>query len=171
MKAISLKCVNCGAGLEIGPDTTSFACGYCGTQQLVERGGGIVSLRRLEDTLDEVKLGTNRAASELALARLKAEAAAICAQRDNEIRAIRASDDRGSTLLGWGIIIGVIAAIAMFGWWSIPIVAFGLFFVVKFAKSASGDVKKIAATAEEKLAPLNTQIARHQKIIDAYDFH
>lgn len=170
MKAISLKCVNCGAGLEIGPDTNSFACGYCGTQQMVERGGGIVSLRRLEDTLDEVKLGTSRAASELALARLKADAAAICARRDSEIRALRASDDRSSALLGWGIILGIAGAVAVFGWWSIPVIPVGLFFVVRSVKSASGDVKRIAASAEAQLEPLNTQIARHQKIIDAYDF-
>jgi len=171
MKAISLKCVSCGAGLEIGQDTNDFACGYCGTQQLVERGGGIVSLRRIEDTLDDVKLGTNRAASQLALTRLKADAAAICAQRDSQIRTLRAADERSNKLIGWGIIAGTIAAIVMYGWWSIPIVAGGIYFVARSAKSVSGDIKKIAAAAEVKLEPLQSQIARHQKIIDAYDFN
>lgn len=47
MKVLSLKCVNCGAGIEVGPETDTFACSYCGTQQLVKRSGGIVVLQKL----------------------------------------------------------------------------------------------------------------------------
>lgn len=170
MKILSLKCVNCGAGLEVKPDIDDFACGYCGVQQHVERGGGIVSLRRMEEALDDVKLGTNRAASEFALRRLHADVNAICAKRDSEVKALRAGDDRHSTLVGWGIIIGAIIAIVQYGWWSIPIIICGLFFVSQTVKSVTKKVKKIEANAAAMIEPLQVQIARHQSIVDAYDF-
>jgi predicted RNA-binding Zn-ribbon protein involved in translation (DUF1610 family) len=44
MKIHSLKCVNCGAALEVKQDIENFACGYCGVQQQVERSGGTIAL-------------------------------------------------------------------------------------------------------------------------------
>jgi ribosomal protein S27AE len=84
MKVVSLKCVNCGASLEIGPHVDNFACGYCGTQQRVDRGGGIVSLRKIETTLSEVRQATDRTASELALVRLQGDLSSLPTGRRSE---------------------------------------------------------------------------------------
>ncbi len=170
MKIFSLKCVNCGAALEVKQDIDEFACGYCGVQQHVERGGGIVSLRRLEDALDDVKLGTNRAASELALSRLHADVNAICARRDSEIKALRTADEKNNSLIGWGIIIGIGLAIYAYGWWSIPVIIGGLVFGSFFIKSVKKDIRMIEARAAARIEPLKEQIARHQSIVDSYDF-
>ncbi|SFG54313.1 hypothetical protein SAMN05518865_113188 [Duganella sp. CF458] len=170
MKILSLKCVNCGAGLEVKEDINDFACGYCGVQQHVERSGGIVSLRRLEEALDDVKLGTNRAASELALTRLQADVAAICARRDSQVGALRAADARNSALVGWAIIAFAIFAIVMYGWWSIPIIVGGFIFGSQFLVPVTKRVKAIEANAAAQIEPLKTQIARHQSIVDSYDF-
>ncbi len=170
MKILSLKCVNCGAGLEVKPDIDDFACGYCGVQQHVERSGGIVALRRLEEALDDVKLGTNRAASELALTRLQADVAAILAQRDNEVSALRAADLKNDTIIGWALLALSIFGVVQFGWWSIPIIIGGFFFGFQFFVPVAKKVKAIEANAEAKIEPLKTQIARHQSIVDAYDF-
>ena len=70
---LNLKCANCGANLEISPDTTDFACGYCGAAQIVERRGGTVALRLVTDAISKVQVGTDKTAAELAIRRLKDE--------------------------------------------------------------------------------------------------
>lgn len=72
-RAIPLKCVNCGAKLEITPEMDRFACGYCGAEQLVERKGGTIALKGIEEAIMRVQAGTDRTASELALNRLSKE--------------------------------------------------------------------------------------------------
>lgn len=169
MKILSLKCVNCGAGLDVRQEINTFACSYCGAQQEVERSGGIVSLRRLEESLDAVKSGTSRTASELALSRLQADVSSIYTQRDNEIHALRVADTKSNAKIGWVFIIGVGAAIALFGWWSIPVIAAGLTIGWRYIPSASAQIRTVTANAEAKIEPLKAQIARHQAIVDADD--
>ncbi|MTW10574.1 hypothetical protein GM658_08145 [Pseudoduganella eburnea] len=169
MKILSLKCVNCGAGLEVKPDICDFSCGYCGVQQHVERGGGIVSLRRVEEALDDVKLGTNRTASELAIARLHADIAAIYAQRDSALSALRAADHKNNVFIGWGFIFLVALSMGILGPWGIPVILLGAFFGSRFIKSVAKEVKAVKANAEAKSAPLKAQIVRHQSMIDSYD--
>lgn len=70
---IILKCSNCGGNLEITSDITTFACGYCGLSQIVERAGGIISLKALTDAISKVQIGTDKTAAELAIKRLKEE--------------------------------------------------------------------------------------------------
>ena len=69
-RVISLNCINCGANLEISEDMTSFACGHCGSQQIVERRGGTVILKPLVDAISKVQVGTDKTASEMAIQRL-----------------------------------------------------------------------------------------------------
>lgn len=68
-----MKCPNCGGALEIGLDITNFTCGYCGSEQFVERKGGVVQLKLLEETVTEIRADTSRVADELEVARLKKE--------------------------------------------------------------------------------------------------
>ncbi len=70
---ITLTCPNCGGRLEITNDVDRFACAYCGTEHLVRRGGGIVTLAPVLEGLRDVQAGVNRTASELAIWRLEAE--------------------------------------------------------------------------------------------------
>jgi ribosomal protein S27E len=70
---IHLKCRSCGAQLDIYDDMTRFACGYCGTEMLVERRGGTVALRAIEEVIHKVQIGTDKTAAELALIRLRDE--------------------------------------------------------------------------------------------------
>lgn len=73
MKAISLSCSKCGAGLSIPPNVDRLACGFCGTTQMVERSGGIIALMPVTDAIKQVQVGTDRTAAELALNRLNQE--------------------------------------------------------------------------------------------------
>lgn len=51
---IKLTCNSCGGKLEITPDIERFACGHCGTEWFVNRSGGIVSLKGVEDKLEKL---------------------------------------------------------------------------------------------------------------------
>ena len=74
---VRLGCVSCGAPLEIGPELETFACGYCGSQQRVERKGGTVILSKIESMLKSVQRSSDRTAAELALPRLAKELSAL----------------------------------------------------------------------------------------------
>jgi ribosomal protein S27AE len=83
MKAISLKCSNCGAGLSIPNDIDHLACGFCGSEQTVERAGGIVALKPLTQAIKQVQVGTDKTAAELALHRLGQEWNHAISERGN----------------------------------------------------------------------------------------
>ncbi len=83
---IPLKCQSCGAKLEVYDDMTRFACGYCGTEMLVERRGGTVSLKSIEQAIQKVQIGTDKTAAELALARLNEEFKVLTARRTELVK-------------------------------------------------------------------------------------
>lgn len=70
---VTLACPTCGGKLEITEDVERFACGYCGYEHLVQRRGGIVTLRAVSEELAQIRSGTDRTASELAIQRLQKE--------------------------------------------------------------------------------------------------
>lgn len=96
---VVLSCPNCGGRLEITPNLTRFACGYCGTQVAVHRGGGVVALEPVVEGLARIQSGTDRTAAELAINRLQNEIRDLRAQQ-NSIRADveRARADTNSKL-------------------------------------------------------------------------
>src|SRR6188508_3785310 len=44
MRAIQVKCPNCGAVLEAGPDDRQVGCSYCGKASLVQRRSGLLQV-------------------------------------------------------------------------------------------------------------------------------
>src|SRR6266581_1910663 len=67
---ITLKCESCGGKLEVYDDIERFACGYCGTEMVVQRRGGTVALKLVQEAIKKVQIGTDKTAAELALVRL-----------------------------------------------------------------------------------------------------
>jgi thiol:disulfide interchange protein len=47
-----------------------FVCAYCGTEVVVERRGGTITLKPLTDAIHKVQIGTDKTAAELAIRRL-----------------------------------------------------------------------------------------------------
>jgi len=166
MKVISLKCVNCGATLDIGPGVDNFACSYCGTQQHVERSGGIVSLRRIETALSGVQQATDRTASELALVRLKQEMTSIRIEVETKVKALREADEKENVAIGFGLLIGSVASLVAFGWWGIAVILVGLVLGFKVITPLSAKIAPIERNAATRLAELNNQIQKHQAIVD-----
>lgn len=81
---ITLACPSCGGKLEITPDMERFACKFCGSEHLVRRSGGAVSLapvveglKRVESKFDQVLSGSDRIAAEQTIQRLKGEIHAL----------------------------------------------------------------------------------------------
>jgi len=79
---VSLSCPSCGGKLTITDDIDRFACGYCGKEILVNRGGGIVSLKPVVDEIKRVGIGVDKTASELALNRLQKEIESYSKQKE-----------------------------------------------------------------------------------------
>ncbi len=77
LRTLTLKCPGCGAGLDVTPEMDRFACGYCGTEQIVQRQGGTVALKLITDAILQVQSGTDRTAAELAIRRINDEVAAL----------------------------------------------------------------------------------------------
>jgi predicted RNA-binding Zn-ribbon protein involved in translation (DUF1610 family) len=77
---ITLTCPSCGGKLEITNEIDRFACGYCGVEHIVNRGGGIVSLKPVLESLQDVKIGVDRTAAELAIPRLESEISELTAR-------------------------------------------------------------------------------------------
>jgi len=109
MKTVSLKCSNCGGNLEVRPDVTELACGYCGATLTVERGGGAITLHQIKDEISHVRRGTDKAVAELAISRLERDLSAL-SQKWNE-RQAQAKTQKSQTsillcvvmLVGWGV--------------------------------------------------------------------
>lgn len=59
---IKLTCNSCGGKLEITPDIERFACGHCGNEWIVNRGGGIISLKAVEEKLGTIEKNTKKSA-------------------------------------------------------------------------------------------------------------
>ncbi len=74
---VSLTCPSCGGKLEITEDIERFACAYCGIDHMVKRGGGIVTLLAVDDNIEQIRIASDRTASELAFQRLSAEVASL----------------------------------------------------------------------------------------------
>ena len=70
---VTLTCPTCGGKLEITNDIERFACGYCGQEHIVKRGGGIISLLPIADDVKGIRVSADKTAAELGLVRLTEE--------------------------------------------------------------------------------------------------
>lgn len=80
--SVSLSCPSCGEKLRIGPEIDRFACCRCGSEYVVRRGGGIVSLAPADECA-----AAEGAATEVAIARLESELAALMRRREQGVDA------------------------------------------------------------------------------------
>ena len=70
---ISLTCPKCGAKLQVKNGIDQFACEHCGTEHIVKREGGTISIAPIVEQLQSVNKGVDKTASELAIKRLRDE--------------------------------------------------------------------------------------------------
>jgi len=70
---ISLSCPSCGHKLQITEDIDRFACAACGNEHIVNRNGGIVTLKPLINGIRGIRVGVDKTAAELAISRIQEE--------------------------------------------------------------------------------------------------
>lgn len=80
---IKLTCPKCGGKLEILSELDWVSCGYCGNELILQRSGGVITVAPIINGLKEVKIGADRAASELAIVRLNGEISDLIRRRNN----------------------------------------------------------------------------------------
>jgi DNA-directed RNA polymerase subunit RPC12/RpoP len=116
---IVLECKGCGAALEIYDDMDSFACRYCGTRMVVQRRGGTVGLKSLEEAVGRVQAGTDKTAAELALVRYKQELEEVLKERDRLRQSYEDPKFRytgyGVMAIALGLMVGILAAVFQSG--------------------------------------------------------
>ena len=70
-KSYLLKCLNCGANLEIPTSVSLLVCSYCNCTQNVIKEGGIVSLRILNEKVEKIENKVNLYEKQIKLLDLK----------------------------------------------------------------------------------------------------
>jgi len=68
---ISFTCRSCRTKTQVPKNLERFACASCGSEHIVTRSGGIVSISLVEGSINEVKPGVDKITAELDLYRLK----------------------------------------------------------------------------------------------------
>jgi hypothetical protein len=112
---ISLTCPSCGGKLKITPDIDRFACQFCGTEQIVKRGEGIISLMPVMDAIGQVKQSVDKTAAELSIIRLNKELDDLQARRDQILQAnpIPALPNDAKAALFLGILLFITSCILL----------------------------------------------------------
>ena len=159
---VSLTCSSCGGKLQIPASIEQFACGYCGTEFTVNRGGGIVSLDPVVDGLKSVQRGVDKTASELAIVRLQREADALVAQR----QAIDTQSQAG--LLTWVTVVFLLGAFLLAGrqlWLGGGAIMIGVLFLITAFNNDKQKLKQLNAVDQQYAAKVS-EIDKHKAIVD-----
>lgn len=185
MPLLKLSCANCSAPLEVGDNLERFTCSYCGTAQVVERSGGVISTRKLETAINAVQRGTDRTAAELAMPRLNnelreamAERAALVQLASKRVEVARSSrrwvtviaflcaSIGGLALLGLVDAKGTVTSVLMpLLWWvgivAAPVIAF------KSVKMPAANTRAESSQLDAKIARIEAHIEANRRILDA----
>jgi predicted RNA-binding Zn-ribbon protein involved in translation (DUF1610 family) len=187
LQTSTLKCTSCGSSLNVSSDMERFACGYCGTDQVVLRSGGTVSLKPVEDAIHKVQVGTDKTAAELALVRLPKELAELEAswrQCEEQLAVRRGSLARGRSALNTTLVIlmvisGLVGVLALgvrprLGLISMGVAAVCWLLIIyngwlASKKVNSVDAERMAAWQPfaQRIEAIKQQIAKNRQILDA----
>lgn len=191
MPIASLKCPNCGAGLQIGPDIDVFACAFCGNAAKVVRQGGLIALQDVAENIVAVASNTDRTASELALIRLDKELNAvtqnICSLEEEQASISKGFVPQFKEVWFWTKVLATVFLVSAVIYQIIGIfptsVAAILFIVcavavrsiqiddiVKINKSVRQDLESVddaLVFMRKSLVDINAEIERHKRIVSS----
>lgn len=182
MPLLKFSCASCSAPLEISEDLERFACGYCGTEQIVKRAGGTVWLKKIETAVRDVQKGTDRTAAELALVRLQRELEAAQESKAELVREAQTKRHRAQAgrlmhclipflavfLIGPFIIIllnETFTGLPVFVWLvacvGVPVLAF------RSIKMPPIDIQPPLAEIDARIAQIQERMEMNRAILDA----
>ena len=155
----TLTCPSCGGKLQITNDIDRFACGHCGTEHIVKRGGGVVTLVPILNEIKNVSMGVDKTASELAIARLKKDVRDIqflIRKEENRIQNVRKTILTVIALMG----IGIISIAFQYKPFGIVCLVLGVLMILLIIWAISR-AKKSILDYEEDLADINKELNSH----------
>jgi predicted RNA-binding Zn-ribbon protein involved in translation (DUF1610 family) len=174
-RMIPLRCVSCGGKLEITPDMSRFACGYCGAEQFVERRGGTVALKAVTEAISRVQVGTDKTAAELALRRLQEEKEEL--KREWRKRLSQAEEERKSNNTVGGVIAGTFCLLALLiGSVTVPLVGIimalagvilGLFYKVRADRPVDAALQRDIEAIRDRRVKVELRIEKNKEIVDS----
>ena len=163
---VSLACPHCGGKLEITSDIDRFACMYCGSEQIVNRRGGIISLSLITDAIDKVAVGTDKTAAELALVRLEKELAKLDDDKEQTLLEYPKPSLSPLSIISIGIgIVGLLSKNITVGFVGI---LFGIFLIVLYNnsyKSWESNVETYIIPIEKQIEETQSQYKKNQTIV------
>jgi ribosomal protein S27E len=175
---VSLKCQSCGGQLNVYDDMRRFACGYCGTEMVVQRRGGTVALKSATEAIKQVQVGTDKTAAELALVRLNAELSKLTSRQAQIEAQVRERDksfieeqfDEGA---GQGCLAIIVAGPLMLAFWVLHLLASSVIYLFGFRSAfdwleeGGPDESEKKELNEIRLATENvrSEIAENRRIV------
>jgi DNA-directed RNA polymerase subunit RPC12/RpoP len=164
---ITLSCPTCGGKLEITENIDRFVCDYCGSEYIVKRGGGIVSLAPVVESIQKMQSDTNVIRSELAIRRLEKEILDLQKKID-EINTKWANGDLTQSAGSSGFAIGFIHALVTGG--NNIGISFGLGIavfigVIVISGIVESNDKQRIIPFQNEIAAKKQKIARHLTIV------
>lgn len=167
---VTLSCPSCGGKLEITSEIDRFACAHCGTEHVVRRGGGLVSLKPVVESIEHVRTGVDKTASELAIRRLQEEIAALQQEKQRILTSPNQQGWSGTLFsvaaffLVWLFLCAIVGESQRFGAFiGAAVVGIGVF-VFFMVRLGQGNQDR-AAPIEEQIALRQAEIQRHQDIV------
>lgn len=164
---VTLTCLSCGGKLQVTNDIERFACSYCGTEHVVRRSGGLVSLAPVIESLGKVQTGVDKTASELAIRRLREDIKGLKSKLE------RIELQQGNKTAS-GIFIAFLGVVSLFVQYLVQYLFSGLGFLVfgllciaigvwmaVSGRKKSDEERKLAQAIKEKQSQLN----QHESIV------
>jgi hypothetical protein len=171
MEIISLTCEKCGAKLDVRPDTETFFCTYCGTQQRLKRSAGMAIPRQLQESVERVDEATGRAAAQLAAKRIRGMLAAVEAERASGVGSIPRSSNApigiGAAIVGSAVLVPIFWY--FIGGWAILAVAAMIVGAVYGQHKTQRAVDAVNLAAAMKAGPLYERLSAFEAKMDKHD--
>ena len=174
---ITLSCPSCGHKLQITSDIDRFACAACGNEHMVNRSGGIVTLKPVIDSIKKVQVGVDKTASELAIVRIDKE----ISQLRQEIREISGIENKYAYVykelklpVGFVIVLSIVFAFVGSGLFQILCIVASIYFAAVLVIGRQRYKEEIEIILEEtkllkdKIETKLKERAEHQKIVSRY---
>lgn len=172
LKILSLKCPSCGGPLDVSEEQCRFSCAYCGSEQVVIRRGGTVTLKLIGDAIAKVQIGTDRTAAELAISRLRGDLNALQTERQQQALPLAARGGLAQvcSLLG-GILVSVVTVgffaggATVWGWIGVALVAFAGWIFFKNESERNERLAKLNDDFDARRQYVTDKIAEYEKFV------
>lgn len=131
---LTLTCPTCGSKLKVTDKIHILVCASCGNEHMVHRDGGAIYLAPIAQDVQQIRVGVDKTAAELAMARLTKEIEQINAQiieaEEFDYKTLVAPSDKEAfmpVLAGFAFVCAIISMIigqpvALFGFVAVAVV-------------------------------------------------